>query len=58
MCFFGPSGTGKSWAAMATLKDELLDSFSLKDDKRTVVYFDAYGQRAFVFSERRDNNEN
>jgi hypothetical protein len=51
--FFGPSGTGKSWAAMSTLKDELLDSFLPAGNKRTVIYFDAYGQRAFVFSEHR-----
>lgn len=51
--FFGPSGTGKSWASMATLRDELLDSFLPDGDNRTVIYFDASGQRAFVFSQQR-----
>jgi hypothetical protein len=51
--FFGPSGTGKSWASMATLVDELLDAFGTKESShKAVVYFDAYGQRAFVFSDR------
>ena len=48
--FFGPSGTGKSWSAMATLKDELLDSFSPAGNKRSVIYFDAFGNRAYVLA--------
>jgi hypothetical protein len=52
--FFGPSGTGKSWASMVILRDELTASFSPDGDKRAVVYFDAPGQRTFVFSKDRN----
>ena len=51
--FFGPCGTGKSWSAMATLKDELLDSFSPDGDKSAVIYYHSHGKSAYVFSEQR-----
>lgn len=44
--FFGPSGIGKSWAAMAVLMDELRLA---EKTGRTVVYFDSVGSSAFVF---------
>lgn len=48
--FFGPSGTGKSWASGAVLIDELKDA---EVSGKTVVYFDCTGKRAFVFSKQR-----
>ena len=48
--FFGPSGTGKSWAAMAVLVDELKLA---EKTGRTVVYFDAVSKYAFVFGKHR-----
>jgi hypothetical protein len=48
--FFGPSGTGKSWAAMAVLVDEL--KFAEKTG-RTVVYFDSVSKGAYVFGKHR-----
>lgn len=53
--FYGPSGIGKSWSSMAILVDELKDAVG--DDgsvKKSVVYFDATGQRAFVFGKNRN----
>jgi len=48
--FFGPSGTGKSWSAMAVLKDEVK---SAEVTGRTVVYFDSVSKRAYVFGKHR-----
>ena len=48
--FFGPSGTGKSWAGQAVLVDELREA---EVSGKAVVYFDSTGKRAFVFSKRR-----
>ncbi len=48
--FVGPSGTGKSWAAMAVLVDEL--NLTEKTG-RTVVYFDSVSKRAYVFGKHR-----
>lgn len=48
--FFGPSGTGKSWASMAVLVDELREAEVLG---KTVVYFDSVGKSAYVFSKER-----
>ena len=48
--FFGPSGTGKSWAGQAVLVDELKDA---EVSGKAVVYFDSLGKRAFVFSKER-----
>jgi hypothetical protein len=48
--FFGPSGTGKSWAAMAVLVDELKLA---EKTGRTVVYFDSVSKCAFVFGMHR-----
>eukprot|EP00981_Chlorochromonas_danica_P010794 scaffold3413_cov189-Ochromonas_danica.AAC.1 len=48
--FFGPSGTGKSWAGEAVLVDELREA---EVSGKTVVYFDSAGKRAFVFSKER-----
>lgn len=49
--FFGPSGTGKSWASQAVLVDELRDA---KVSGKAVVYFDSAGKKAFVFSKERN----
>mmetsp|Transcript_10110 Transcript_10110/g.13877 ORF Transcript_10110/g.13877 Transcript_10110/m.13877 type:complete len:528 (+) Transcript_10110:111-1694(+) len=49
--FFGPSGSGKSWAAEAVLVDELREA---EESGKTVVYFDTGGMRAFVFSKERN----
>jgi hypothetical protein len=51
--FFGPSGIGKSWSSMSVLVDELKDSSSNKK-KKSVVYFDATGKKAFVFGKNRN----
>jgi hypothetical protein len=48
--FFGPSGTAKSWASQAVLMDELIEA---EESGKAVVYFDAGGKRAFVFSKER-----
>lgn len=48
--FFGPSGTGKSWAAMAVLVNELRDA---EISGKALVYFDSFGKRALVFSKER-----
>jgi hypothetical protein len=48
--FVGPSGTGKSWSSQAVLVDELRDA---EVSGKAVVYFDSFGQRAFVFSKKR-----
>jgi hypothetical protein len=48
--FFGPSGTGKSWAAMAVLIDELKLA---EKSGRTVVYFDSVSKCACVFGKHR-----
>ncbi len=48
--FFGPSGTGKSWASGSVLVDELKDA---EVSGKALVYFDAVGMRAFVFSKNR-----
>ena len=48
--FFGPSGTGKSWAAMAVLVDELALA---EKTGRTVVYFDSVSKCAYVFGKHR-----
>jgi len=50
--FFGPSGTGKSWACQAVLRDELRDADDVSG--KAVVFFDSAGKRAFVFSEKRN----
>eukprot|EP00981_Chlorochromonas_danica_P012194 scaffold4614_cov180-Ochromonas_danica.AAC.1 len=49
--FFGPSGTGKSWASQAVLVDEL--RHAKVSAGQAVVYFDSAGKRAFVFSKER-----
>jgi hypothetical protein len=51
--FFGPSGIGKSWSSMSVLVDELKDSSS-NNLKKSVVYFDATGKKAFVFGKNRN----
>ncbi len=52
--FFGPSGSiGKSWSSMSVLVDELKDSSS-NNLKKSVVYFDATGKKAFVFGKNRN----
>jgi hypothetical protein len=48
--FFGPSGIGKSWAAMAVLIDELKLA---ETTGRTVVYFDCGNMSAHVFGKHR-----
>ena len=48
--FFGPSGTGKSWATQAVLVDELKEA---QVSGKTVVYFDTTSKKAFVFSKER-----
>lgn len=48
--FFGPSGTGKSWAAMAVLVDELKLT---EKTGRTAVYFDSVSKSAYVFGKHR-----
>lgn len=48
--FFGPSGSGKSWAAMALLMDELR---SAEESGRTVVYFDGTTKSAYIFGKER-----
>ena len=48
--FFGPSGTGKSWAGEAILVDKLSDA---KVSGKAVVHFDSAGKRAFVFSRKK-----
>ena len=48
--FFGPSGSGKSWAAMAVLMEELKAS---ETTGRSVVFFEACSGNAFVFGKHR-----
>lgn len=48
--FFGPSGIGKSWAAMSVLIDELKDA---EKTGKCIIYFDATADTAFVFSKHR-----
>jgi hypothetical protein len=48
--FFGPTGTGKSWASQAVLVDELREA---EVTGNSVVYFDSAGKRACVFSKER-----
>lgn len=49
--FFGPSGTGKSWAGEAVLVDELKDA---EVSGKAMVYFDSVGKKAFVSSKVRN----
>ena len=49
--FFGPSGTGKSWASQAVLVDELKDA---EVSGKAVVYFDSVANKAFVFGKERN----
>lgn len=48
--FFGPTGTGKSWTSQAVLVDELREA---EVSGKSVVYFDAVGKRAIIFSVKR-----
>lgn len=48
--FFGPSGTGKSWAGETVLVNELREA---EVSDKTVVYVDSAGKRVFVFSKAR-----
>lgn len=45
--FYGPAGTGKSWAGQAVLVEELREA---EVSDKAVVYFDSVGTYAFVLS--------